>query len=290
MLWSARGNAPPAPRGSRRGLHRAGGIDAGWMRGHGPLGNAVPGLLVTVLDGPGGAPVCGATVIVTDGGTRKRSPRLCRATLVTTPGRPNVRASTRYEATFEGRTATTPNVRVGSDECHVTTQTIQLVLPAAASAASPVRTASHPGTRSYNRAMAGRGRMLAGILRNGGGGVRVRTQAGHGPRRRLGRRRRGGHRRGRSRRRHRHPGRRTGARGHALPDHRARRLASGVCSRRAASGRGRLRGPRARHRRLGVAAFVRGARRRGAVGGRLARRDARGDDWERRRLAPVAYR
>ena len=43
--------------------------------GTGCLGNAVPGLLVTVLDGPGGAPVCGATVIVTDGAYSETLPR-----------------------------------------------------------------------------------------------------------------------------------------------------------------------------------------------------------------------
>ena len=110
--------------------------------GTGCLGNAVEGLVVTVLDGPGGAAVCGATVVVTDGAYSET----LAATLPGDPchhsgatERPGVYT---LEATFEGRTATTPNVRVGRDECHVITRTIQLVLPAAASAASPVRTAS----------------------------------------------------------------------------------------------------------------------------------------------------
>ena len=103
--------------------------------GTGCLGNAVPGLLVTVLDGPGGAPVCGATVIVTDGTYSETLPAPLSGNPCNYSGateRPGVYT---LEATFEGRTATTPNVAVGTDECpHVITQNIQMVLPAAASA------------------------------------------------------------------------------------------------------------------------------------------------------------
>ena len=99
--------------------------------GKGCLGNAVQGLRVTVLDGPGGAAVCGATVTASDGAYSE-------TLAASTPG-----GSCHYAgatermgvytlaATFEGRTATTSNVSVGSDECHVITQDIQMVLPAA---------------------------------------------------------------------------------------------------------------------------------------------------------------
>ena len=95
----------------------------------GCLGNAVTGLRVTVLDGPGGAAVCGATVIATDG--------MYSETLAASPsGGPcfyygAIERPGRYalEVTFEGLTATTPNVSVGNDGCHVITQDVQLVLP-----------------------------------------------------------------------------------------------------------------------------------------------------------------
>ena len=103
--------------------------------GTGCLGNAVPGLLVTVLDGPGGAPECGATDIVTDGAYSETLPAPLSGNPCNYSGateRPGVYT---LEATFEGRTATTPNVTVETDECpHVITQNIQMVLPAAASA------------------------------------------------------------------------------------------------------------------------------------------------------------
>jgi len=102
----------------------------GGCGGSGCLGIAVTGLHVTVLDGPGGAAVCGATVIATDG--------MYSETLAASPsGGPcfydgAIERSGRYvlEATFEGRTATTTNVSVGNDGCHVITQDVQLVLPA----------------------------------------------------------------------------------------------------------------------------------------------------------------
>jgi hypothetical protein len=98
--------------------------------GSGCLGNAVSGLSVTVLDGPGGAAVCGATVVATDGTYSE--------TLAASPsggpcfysGATERTGTYALEATFEGRTATTPNVSVGKDECHVITQEVQLVLPA----------------------------------------------------------------------------------------------------------------------------------------------------------------
>jgi hypothetical protein len=98
--------------------------------GSGCLGYAANGLSVTVLDGPGGAAVCGAAVVATDGTYSE--------TLVATPsggtcsysGAIERPGSYTLEATFEGRTATTPNVIVGKDDCHVITREIQLVLPA----------------------------------------------------------------------------------------------------------------------------------------------------------------
>ena len=99
--------------------------------GTGCLGNAVQGLQVTVLDGPGGAAVCGATVTATDGAYSE--------TLAASPSGGPCYYSGAIERTgvyslaaiFEGRTATTSNVTVGKDECHVITQDIQMVLPAA---------------------------------------------------------------------------------------------------------------------------------------------------------------
>ncbi len=98
--------------------------------GTGCLLNAVAGLHVTILDGPGGAPLCGVTVTVTDGAYS--------AVLAESAGgapcyyygaseRPGVYT---IEATFEGRTATTSNVRVTDGTCHVTPADVSIVLPA----------------------------------------------------------------------------------------------------------------------------------------------------------------
>jgi hypothetical protein len=108
---------------------------AGWALagcgGTGCLLNAVAGLHVTILDGPGGAPLCGVTVTATDGAYS--------AVLAESPGgapcyyygaseRPGVYT---IEATFEGRTATMSNVRVTEGTCHVTPADVSIVLPAA---------------------------------------------------------------------------------------------------------------------------------------------------------------
>jgi len=80
--------------------------------GSGRLEHAVSGLRVTMLDGPGGTAVCGATVVATDG--------MYSETLAASPsGGPGyyygaTQRAGRYAivVTFEGRTATTPTVSV----------------------------------------------------------------------------------------------------------------------------------------------------------------------------------
>ena len=98
--------------------------------GTGCLGNAVNGLRVTVLDGPGGAAICGATVVATDGAYSETLAASLSGDTCYYSGAIERTGTYALEATFEGRTATTPNVSVGKDECHVITQGVQLVLPA----------------------------------------------------------------------------------------------------------------------------------------------------------------
>ena len=108
---------------------------AGWtLAGCGGTGChpvALPGLHVTLLDGSGGAPLCGVTVTATDGAyseVLKESPGGAPCYYYGASERPAVYS---IEAMFEGRTATTSNVRVTDGACHVTPADISIVLPAA---------------------------------------------------------------------------------------------------------------------------------------------------------------
>ena len=103
---------------------------------HGCTGAFIPALVVTVLDGPAG-PVCDATVTAT---TREGTTTLG----VYDPGDGScsysgggVAGTYTLEATFEGRTVTTPNVHVTHDGCHPNTREIEMVLPAAPVAETP---------------------------------------------------------------------------------------------------------------------------------------------------------
>ena len=107
---------------------------AGWtLAGCGGTGchlNPVSGLQVTILDGLGGAPLCGVTVTATDGAyseVLKESPGGAPCYYYGGSERPGVYS---IEAMFEGRTATTSNVRVTDGTCHVTPADVSIVLPA----------------------------------------------------------------------------------------------------------------------------------------------------------------
>jgi hypothetical protein len=107
---------------------------AGWtLAGCGGTGcflNVVSGLEVTILDGPGGAPLCGVTVTATDGPyseVLRESPGGAPCYYYGASERAGVYS---IDATFEGRTATTSNVRVTEDTCHVIPADVSIVLPA----------------------------------------------------------------------------------------------------------------------------------------------------------------
>lgn len=109
--------------------------------GTGCLGNAVPGLKVTVVDGAGGSEVCDATVTVTDDAYASTltayDPGVSRPCYYYgATERPGVYT---ILAALDGRTATTPNVVVDRNECHVNTREIEVVLPAAAVAETPAQ-------------------------------------------------------------------------------------------------------------------------------------------------------
>jgi len=101
------------------------------------LPNAVPGLQVTVLDGPGGPALCGVTVTATDGAySEVLTPSLAGAVCAyfgasERPGVYNI------AATFEGRTAMTSNVPVTTGGCHVIKNDITIELPAGVASRSP---------------------------------------------------------------------------------------------------------------------------------------------------------
>ena len=97
MHWSTRGDEPVRLAVLLVVFTAPAGSTLVGCGGSGCLGIAVTGLHATVLDGA----VIGSRSLVAA-----------------------------LEATFEGRTATTPNVNVGNDGCHVITQDVQLVLPA----------------------------------------------------------------------------------------------------------------------------------------------------------------
>jgi hypothetical protein len=88
-------------------------------------------LEVTVLDGPGGAALCGATVTVRDGAfSQVLAASSVPPCMYTGPSeRPGVYD---IEATFEGRTATLLDVGVGANGCHVDRTDVEIVLPKAA--------------------------------------------------------------------------------------------------------------------------------------------------------------
>jgi hypothetical protein len=101
----------------------------------GCTGEAYPGLRVFVLDGAGGAEVCDATVTVTDGAyaevLKTYGPGVSPCFYFGAYERPGAYT---IEATFDGRTATTPNVHVNERTCHVDTREIEMILPVAAAA------------------------------------------------------------------------------------------------------------------------------------------------------------
>jgi len=86
---------------------------------------------VTILDGPGGPALCGVTVTATDGAYSEvltASPSGAPCAYSGASERPGVYS---IAATFEGRTATTSNVPVTADACHVIQNDITIELPAA---------------------------------------------------------------------------------------------------------------------------------------------------------------
>jgi hypothetical protein len=108
--------------------------------GTGCLGNEVPALRVTVWDGPGGPEVCSATVTATDGAYTTALTMSWPGATPCRYGGPSERPGVyTIEAAFEGRTATAPDVRVDSNECHVNTREIEMVLPAGAAAETPAQ-------------------------------------------------------------------------------------------------------------------------------------------------------
>jgi hypothetical protein len=91
-----------------------------------------PGLDVTVVDDVGEV-VCGATATATDGAYTEMltpSPRGGPCYFTGAWERPGVYT---VEATFEGRAATRPDVRVTEGECHVVPEFITIWLPPPAS-------------------------------------------------------------------------------------------------------------------------------------------------------------
>ena len=91
-----------------------------------------PALRVIVLDGPGGAAICDATVTATDGAYMDAlTPGTSGTGFCIHSGateRPGVYT---IVASFEGRTATTPNVRVDTGDCGAKAREVEMVLPAA---------------------------------------------------------------------------------------------------------------------------------------------------------------
>ena len=109
-------------------------VMAGWtLAGCGGTGChpvALPGLHVTIVDGPGGSPLCGVMVTATDGAYSEvlaESPGGAPCYYYGASERAGVYT---VEAAFEGRTATTSNVRVTDGTCHVTPADVSIVLPA----------------------------------------------------------------------------------------------------------------------------------------------------------------
>jgi hypothetical protein len=90
---------------------------------------AASAVVVTVLDGPSGTSLCGATVIVHDGTFTEK--------LSQWPAYPGCSYSGPYERAgnylvdveLGSRSASISNVKVGHDSCHVVTQRVIVTLP-----------------------------------------------------------------------------------------------------------------------------------------------------------------
>jgi hypothetical protein len=104
---------------------------AGGCGGTGCDQRAVAGLHVTILDGTGGAALCGATVIAKDGTYAENLAQSPAGGPCYYYGAFERAGVYTIEATLDGRTATLSDVRVGPGDCHVTPADVSIALPAA---------------------------------------------------------------------------------------------------------------------------------------------------------------